>query len=393
MPEDFFHEKRPPAEVKHAILGEYLAVFVGKVGSSSDGGRVAYVDGFAGPGVYDDETPGSPLIAANVGTLLSRSRQLRGFFIEEKAAHAQALREALTEAGHHDWEIWNEPAEDALPPILGEVGSDPLLVFLDPHGLAVPFNMLVSQVMARPEITEVLLYFTQTGIARLAGLLEPDWLREARQDRAAVVRARGEAELAKLEAARRGGLQRLDDFLGGRWWRQPVEEGQPSWKEDVRDEYIRRVADAAGPGWRHFLTPVPDRWEGPARYELILFTRHAHGRWAFNNATTQAFRRLHEQHWTQPGAMATLFSEGRGIPDPRPGYIAKIKSRVLDALEQGRTGFQVANHLDLLLGEELLGRAGASEIRQALQQLHDDGVIGGDRPKAKKLEYYVVERA
>ncbi len=383
MPEDFFHQKRPPAEVKHAILGEYLSVFVGKVGSSSVGGRVAYVDGFAGPGVYDDEAPGSPLVAANVGTLLSRSRQLRGFLVEEKAAHAQALREALTGAGHDDWEVWEQRAEDALPGILEQVGSDPLLVFLDPHGLAVPFDMLVRRVMARSEITEVLLYFTQTGIARLAGLLEPEWLREARQDRQAVVRARGEAELARLEAARRGGLQYLDDFLGGGWWRQLVADAQPSWKEDVRNEYIRRVAEAAGPGWRHFLTPVPDRWEGPARYELILFTRHAHGRWAFNNATAQAFRRLYERHWTQPGAMPTLFSEGQGIPDPRPDFIAKIKGNVTDALAEGRTGFQVANHLDLLLGEELLGRAGASEIRQALQQLHawleqNVGVRGAD---------------
>lgn len=393
MSEGFFAEKRPAAGVKHAILGEYLSVFVGKTGRQSEDGRVAYVDGFAGPGVYDDEAPGSPLVAANVGRLLSGSRDLRGFFVEEKRTHAQALREALKADGRDDWQVWNRRAEEALPAILDQVGSDPLLVFLDPHGLAVPFDMLVDQIMARSETTEALLYFTQTGIARLAGLLAPEWWRETQRDRAAVALARGEAELRRLEAARERGLQRLDDFLGGAWWRHHVEEARVSWKEDVRDEYIRRVIDAAGPGWQHYLTPVPDRWEGPARYELILFTRHNHGRWAFNNATAKAFQRLYEEHWMQPNQQPNLFSQGEGIPDPRPSYVDTIKMRVLGALDRGRTGFQVANELDLLLGDALLGRASASEIRRALQQLHDEGAIGGDRPKAKGLEYYVVERA
>lgn len=393
MSEGFFAERRPAAGVKHAILGEYLSVFVGKTGSQSEGGRVAYVDGFAGPGVYDDEAPGSPLVAASVGRLLSGSRDLRGFFVEEKRAHAQALREALKADGRDDWQVWDRRAEDALPAILDQVGSDPLLVFLDPHGLAVPFDMLVDQIMARSETTEVLLYFTQTGIARLAGLLAPKWWREAQRDRSAVAEARGDAELRRLEAARHGGLQRLDSFLGGSWWRRHVEDERASWKEDVRDAYIRRVMNAAGSGWQHYLTPVPDRWEGPARYELILFTRHNHGRWAFNNATAKAFQRLFEKYWMPPDEQPNLFSQGQGIPDPRPGYVDTIKVRVRDALRQGRTGFQVANQLDRLLGDELLGRAGASEIRQALQQLHDEGVLGGDRPKAKGLEYYVVERA
>lgn len=52
---DFFEDRQPAAEMKHRVLGDYLAMFTSKVGSTSPSGRVAYVDdGFAGPGLYDD---------------------------------------------------------------------------------------------------------------------------------------------------------------------------------------------------------------------------------------------------------------------------------------------------------------------------------------------------
>lgn len=392
MPDGFFEQKGPAAEVKHAILREYLSVFAGKVGRYSPRGRVAYLDGFAGPGIYGDESPGSPLIAADVSRLLSGTRHLRGFFVEERSDHARALRATLAEAGRDDWQVWDQPAEEALPAVLERVGPDPLLVFLDPHGLAVPFEMLVDEVMARRQITDVMMYFTQDGIARLAGLYRPEWWVDVQRDRAAVTAERGEAEVARLEASRSKGLQRLDAFLGGSWWHRHVEDARPTWKQDLRDEYIHRVIDAAASEWQHYLTPVPQRWEGPRVYELILFTRSPHGLWAFNNATAAAFHQLYERHWTRPGETLSLFSDGHGVPDPRPDYITQIKSRIRDALDRGHGGFQVADELDLFLDGRLRGRAGAREIRMALQQLHDEGVLGGERPTSKRLEYYVVER-
>src|SRR5207302_9840397 len=44
----FFDEPQGAAIFKHAVLSDYIPVFTRKVGSRSAGGRVNYLDGFAG---------------------------------------------------------------------------------------------------------------------------------------------------------------------------------------------------------------------------------------------------------------------------------------------------------------------------------------------------------
>jgi hypothetical protein len=48
----FFKEQRPAAVLKHGILHRYLRVFASKTGSTAPGHRVAYLDGYSGPGQY-----------------------------------------------------------------------------------------------------------------------------------------------------------------------------------------------------------------------------------------------------------------------------------------------------------------------------------------------------
>jgi hypothetical protein len=57
---------------KHGILERYFPVCVGKTGSRSPGRRVAYLDGFAGPGMHQDGTPGSPELALRTAIKLRR---------------------------------------------------------------------------------------------------------------------------------------------------------------------------------------------------------------------------------------------------------------------------------------------------------------------------------
>src|ERR1043165_4807435 len=64
MPSDLHKAPKAWAQVKHSILGNYLSLFLGKLGLS--GKPVYYVDGFAGPGRLDDGSKGSPLIAAEL---------------------------------------------------------------------------------------------------------------------------------------------------------------------------------------------------------------------------------------------------------------------------------------------------------------------------------------
>ncbi|GAA3436093.1 hypothetical protein GCM10018954_057020 [Kutzneria kofuensis] len=56
----FFRERRAQAVFKHGILSRYPVVFAAKTGWR--GRPVAYLDGYAGRGEYEDGSPGSPLL-------------------------------------------------------------------------------------------------------------------------------------------------------------------------------------------------------------------------------------------------------------------------------------------------------------------------------------------
>lgn len=58
----FFVSKKAAAVLKHALLDKYVVPFASKTGKHAPDGRVVYLDGYAGPGRYDDGTPGSPAL-------------------------------------------------------------------------------------------------------------------------------------------------------------------------------------------------------------------------------------------------------------------------------------------------------------------------------------------
>lgn len=82
----------PHTAAKHAILRRYLDAWIPIM--SRHNGRVLYIDGFAGPGVYENGEPGSPVIALDAA--LGQARHISGemyfIFIEENQARCDNLR-------------------------------------------------------------------------------------------------------------------------------------------------------------------------------------------------------------------------------------------------------------------------------------------------------------
>ena len=79
--------------VKHELLEKYLSAWIPILGRWNP--RIAYFDGFAGRGIYEDGTPGSPVIAlrladrlaAKFGTIILRFVELD----EDNFADLQAV--------------------------------------------------------------------------------------------------------------------------------------------------------------------------------------------------------------------------------------------------------------------------------------------------------------
>lgn len=143
---------------KHQLLCSYLNAWFPILARSQTSGRVVFIDGFAGPGVYDGGEPGSPLVALN--TLVSHSyfKNLSSTEFVFRFIEADEDRHlSLQNAVQRYWQdrAGEKPANIHVDCIRGEfatVASDgtrlnsngaPTLAFIDPFGWSgVPMSVV-----------------------------------------------------------------------------------------------------------------------------------------------------------------------------------------------------------------------------------------------------------
>jgi three-Cys-motif partner protein len=83
-------------KAKHEILKRYLGAWFPILSTYS--GRIIYLDGFAGPGVYEGGEDGSPVIALQTAVehkLVPRFKEIIFFFIEKNKDRAEMLNSVL----------------------------------------------------------------------------------------------------------------------------------------------------------------------------------------------------------------------------------------------------------------------------------------------------------
>jgi three-Cys-motif partner protein len=195
----FFGKRKPPAVFKHALLQHYVAAYAGMVGSTNSQGRVVFLDGYAGEGRYEDQSPGSPMLAMNMALGMLPGRALECVFVEKDLKSFTSLEEVTATFKEQGvaCEAIRGRVEDHLDAVVRQASGVPLFMFLDPCGVALPFARLVS-VMTGPRAgtfpaTEVLINFSDKAVRHIGGQLAPD-------------------------AKDRSGLQSLDVACGGDWW-------------------------------------------------------------------------------------------------------------------------------------------------------------------------------
>jgi three-Cys-motif partner protein len=358
---NFFERPQAAARLKHQLLGRYLRVFVQKVGSTSAGKRVVFLDGYAGPGVYGDETPGSPALALDVAALVATTDNLVGYVVEANKAHYQRLK-ALVEDRRPDWFVYHGHVEDHLDDILAKAGKLPLFAFLDPFGLAVPLDTITAKLLSRSgrwsagspprAATEVLLNFSLSGLRRNAGHLD------------------SQATDPRYLAARTTILERVDRTLGGPWWRSIWQGRPPGDREDaILDGYLRRVAGTTGV-WQVTAVPVADRWQGPPVYYLVHLTQHPHGVWHFSEALSNAMESYRLFCLEQAGQL-----DLEPLAQREAMWEAHITANIERLLANGH--FVIGDRAVEVYGDAL-GLAREKHIRAAVKTLHDRTVTSCD---------------
>lgn len=364
----FFDEKKEAAIFKHALLGGYMQPFAGKAGSTSPSGRVVLLDGYSGPGKYADGSKGSPALMRETAERVAQFRDVQCIFVEQnKRAHR-----ALVDEFGSDKSVWIPPAgsiEDHLDAALERAEGVPLLAFLDPFGLAMPFDVLTGKILARSEflggyrrgpITEVIMNFTVDGVRRVAG-----WLNTEPESPAVAKRQ------MKL-------LARLDSVFGGTWWREVWLRENPEERLDrVMDMWVGTLNDR---GWNVIRVPVGRRWNGPPIYYLIFMTQSKEGVWSLLNAVSLANEKLYE--YTHQGQLEIETQAERWNK-----WIQEIERNAVALLEKG--DFMVGDKILELYGLTL-GHARERHVRSAIKELHEWGVTPCDG-KGKVLSMVVEQ--
>lgn len=356
----FFAAPQAAAVLKHGILRRYLPVFATKTGSRA--GEVTYLDGYAGPGLYDDGTEGSPALALQTAAALADFRgraTLHGHLIEQDKRSVDALDELLGEF-EAAWDVHHGRVDDHLPRILAGLNpSTPLFAFLDPFGLPIPFSMVVDILRrgghptsfgrASGAATEVLLNFSIPGINRVGGQLtgkgtDERWLR-----------------------ARDTMVQRMDEVLGGDWWHRIWTSGAQDRVEQILDGYKDLLLKKSAAGWGIFDVDVADRWQGPPSYHLLLLTQHADGVWAFNESLSLAMEEYRQYCHEHEGLL-----DLEPLKDREQQWIAHIESNLRRILQE-RQPFRAVDRITEVYGDAF-GQARQKHLRPALKQLHAKGV-------------------
>lgn len=395
----FFEKRKAAAFVKHEILAGYLKPYAMKVGVNAD--EVVFVDGYAGPGVYDSGEPGSPEVALQVSEAIADHRVLRGHFIEQKRTFADALRAHVDGRSADGWTVHHGSAKDRLPAVLADIGNSPMLMFLDPYGLAVPFDQLVNEVMSRTAKTEVVVNFSLAALKRLSGALDKEYdpLTEPGPETLFGDRPEPKMTPEQAEAAakkRDGVIASLDAFLGGDAWKEAKRSGRPEWRSEVRREWVERLCRESGMQWKHWSIAVPEKVDDESVYDLVLFSRHPHGLWLFNDASSRAYFKLHKRSWGETADVesGTLFIDELPLEESlkqlHASFIDRVAARITDAVASGQS-FVTSERMDVLFDESLAGKAGDKHVRAAVKRLHAARIIGGPTPVGvKRIESYRI---
>jgi three-Cys-motif partner protein len=324
---------------KHLILRYYLKPAAPKLASVSHNSSVFVIDGFAGRGVYEDGSPGSPI---HMGELARECYKwvdpiwvcVRN--IEPDETTFTALQQATSywvQEGH----IKNIQStfQNALPTILNESKGTPLFAFLDPFA---PSHLMVDDIeplMRRSAPTEVLIVFHSPAVVRMIGAV-----------------ASPKLSVNNLASS----TQTLDGVYGGNAWRELL--GIPVTPDDAVACFAKSLANRF-PGvivcWHGILA----RKDITAKYHVVFLTRHKQGVALMNEAFVKERQDVDAQEQLSLGLYQDEqwreFVEGLfGIERDKPGEIWKREHLVQESIMRRFAKRLEKEHLKAI--KELIGR-------------------------------------
>jgi three-Cys-motif partner protein len=169
----FFDEMKEWSHRKLQIVSKYLDGFVRILGGQ---GTIYYVDGFAGRGIYEKHSKGSPILAAEIAKKLEdegKPYTLICINVEKDEDNFRDLQQSTAIYGSRVINFQGT-FENNLDKILGIIGNQPAIFFLDDFGvIGIGWNA-VRKVISRKAPTDLWVRFDHTIVRRLDGFFNSE---------------------------------------------------------------------------------------------------------------------------------------------------------------------------------------------------------------------------
>jgi three-Cys-motif partner protein len=354
----YWGEQRLPSVFKHTLLDKYVPQFAGMTGSRATAKRVVFLDEFAGRGRYKDGSPASAERILRIAQRQGASGTVfwTCFFVELEDDSAAALvgvvteyaRQGVTATAHHGSVL------DVLENVVRTASGCPLFLFLDPCGLGIPYERLVPLLREERRAvwppTEVLLNFSLEAVRRIGGHVGS-------------------------EHGSENTMRRLDEAVGGRWWRGHFARGVTDHGvETVVTRFGNRLARDSNMDL--VFVPVRRAPKQKPLYHLLFGTRSQHGLWSFGDSVARAT----QAWWASLDEQATEQDPYRLFPVTqieRPS-IETVESRAVPAIALQlaailrELSFRVVDQTRRVFGD-FYGQVREQVVRDAIKLLHHEG--------------------
>ena len=139
---DFFEESRQQSRIKSRIVAKYFWAWAQVIASAMKGrgNRIAYMDLFAGPGKYKDDTPSTPVIVLQTAIKDPRLREmLVTVFNDKNLEFATSLQKTIDaipgiQTLKHKPLVQNGEVGQTIAESFRKTKLIPTLFFVDPWG-------------------------------------------------------------------------------------------------------------------------------------------------------------------------------------------------------------------------------------------------------------------
>lgn len=270
----FFVEKKVWSKVKDELLGCYFKPYVSKILHTYK--PLVYVDCFAGKGKFEDDNPGSPLIALDIISKCQESTKIDAPHIEAifiDLNYADELKENLKS---YPWvKIISGKYEDNIHNILMDKNGFNVFLYVDPYGIkALQCSIFDDFSSGRFNSIELLVNMNSFGFIR-----EACHAMGTSFDEQEIFEDLVEYEPTKMDASKKS-INELNDIAGGDYWQTIIASynNHEITGYQAEAQFAEKYCNRLMKSYKYVLNmPLRIKQGQRPKYRLIHATNHRDG--------------------------------------------------------------------------------------------------------------------